>query len=98
VGSTFNTNGNTASPDGFEEQRQWARDDRATLAPFYNGVYVDFLMEEGHARVRQAYGDTKLRGLTTLKRTFDLTVFLRRIQLRTTRWRALNDGAAFRPR
>jgi hypothetical protein len=55
-------------------------------------------MEEGHARVRQAYGDTKLRGLTTLKRTFDLTVFLRRIQLHTTRWRALNDGAAFRPR
>jgi hypothetical protein len=50
------------------------------LAPFHTGVYVNFLMEEGHARVRQACGDTKLRRLTTLKRKYDPTDFLRRNQ------------------
>jgi FAD/FMN-containing dehydrogenase len=80
AGFTFNINGNTASADGFEEQRQWARDYWTALAPFHTGVYVNFLMEEGQARVRQAYGDTKLRRLTTLKRKYDPTNFFRRNQ------------------
>jgi len=80
AGFTFNINGNTASADGFEEQRQWARDYWTALAPFHTGVYVNFLMEEGQARVRQAYGDTKLRRLTALKRKYDPTNFFRRNQ------------------
>jgi hypothetical protein len=47
AGFTFNMNGKTASADGLEEQRQWARDYWAALAPFHTGVYVNFLMEEG---------------------------------------------------
>ena len=80
AGFTFNINGNTASADGFAEQRQWARDYWAALAPFHTGVYVNFLMEEGHARVRQAYGDAKLRRLTALKRKYDPTNSFRRNQ------------------
>jgi Berberine and berberine like len=63
--------------DGFEDQRQWARDYWSALAPFHTGVYVNFLMEEGEARVKQAYGDGKYERLTTLKRTYDPTNFFR---------------------
>jgi FAD/FMN-containing dehydrogenase len=77
TGFTFNINGNTATADGFEEQRQWARDYWTALAPFHTGVYVNFLMEEGGARVRQAYGDAKYRRLTALKREYDPTNFFR---------------------
>jgi FAD/FMN-containing dehydrogenase len=68
---TFNINGNTATADGFEEQRQWARDYWTALAPFHTSVYVNFLMEEGDTRVRQAYGDAKFARLRALKRTYD---------------------------
>ena len=77
AGFTFNINGNTATADGFEDQRQWARDYWTALAPFHTGVYVNFLMEEGQSRVRQAYGDAKYERLTTLKRTYDPTNFFR---------------------
>ena len=73
AGFTFNINGNTATADGFEEQRQWARDYWTALAPFHTGVYVNFLMEEGDSRVRQAYGDDKYERLTALKRQYDPT-------------------------
>jgi FAD/FMN-containing dehydrogenase len=71
AGFTFNINGNTPTADGFEEQRQWARDYWTALAPFHTSVYVNFLMEEGQARVREAYGDAKYRRLTMLKRAYD---------------------------
>jgi FAD/FMN-containing dehydrogenase len=71
AGFTFNINGNTEAADGFDEQRQWARDYWSALAPFHTGVYVNFLMEEGDARVRQAYGDAKYDRLRALKRKYD---------------------------
>jgi FAD/FMN-containing dehydrogenase len=71
AGFTFNINGNTPTAEGFDEQRQWARDYWSALAPFHTGVYVNFLMEEGEARVRQAYGDAKYDRLRALKRTYD---------------------------
>jgi FAD/FMN-containing dehydrogenase len=80
AGFTFNINGNTETADGFQDQRQWARDYWTALAPFHTGVYVNFLMEEGDARVRQAYGEAKYERLTALKRTFDPTNFFRRNQ------------------
>jgi FAD/FMN-containing dehydrogenase len=73
AGFTLNINGNTATAEGFDEQRQWARDYWEALAPFHSGVYVNFLMEEGDARVRQAYGDAKYERLRALKRTYDPT-------------------------
>jgi hypothetical protein len=77
AGFTFNINGNTATADGFEDQRQWARDYWTALAPFHTGVYVNFLMEEGGARIRQAYGDAKYQRLGALKRKYDPSNFFR---------------------
>jgi hypothetical protein len=71
AGFTFNINGNTATADGFDAQRQWARDYWAALAPFHTSVYVNFLMEEGDVRVRQAYGEAKYERLRALKRRYD---------------------------
>ena len=38
-------------------------------------MYVNFLMEEGEERVRQAYGAEKYDRLKALKRTYDPTNF-----------------------
>jgi FAD/FMN-containing dehydrogenase len=71
AGFTFNINGNSISLDGFDEQRQWAQDYWAALSPFHTSAYVNFLMEEGDARVRQAYGEATLERLRALKRRYD---------------------------
>ena len=73
AGFTFNINGNTETVDGFEEQRQWARDYWTALEPWNQGVYVNFLMEEGEERVKQAYGAAKHERLKQLKRKYDPT-------------------------
>ena len=75
AGFTFNINGNSETADGFEAERQWARDYWSALAPYHTSVYVNFLMEEGEERVRQAYGAEKYNRLKTLKRTYDPTNF-----------------------
>ena len=71
AGFTFNINGNTATAEGFDEQRRWARDYWSALAPFHTSVYVNFLMDEGAARVREAYGAAKYERLRALKRKYD---------------------------
>jgi len=71
AGHTFNINGNSLTADGFEQERQWARDYWDALAPFHTSVYVNFLMEEGEERVRQAYGDEKFDRLKKLKKKYD---------------------------
>jgi hypothetical protein len=77
AGFTFNINGNSETSDGFEAERQWARDYWSALAPHHTSVYVNFLMEEGEERVRQAYGAQKYERLKALKRTYDPTNFFR---------------------
>ncbi len=77
VGFTFNINGNSVSADGFEDQRRWARSYWDALAPHHTSVYVNFLMEEGEERVRQAYGAEKYDRLKALKRKYDPTNFFR---------------------
>ena len=77
AGFTFNINGNTETAEGFESERQWARDYWSALDAVPHGVYVNFLMEEGEERVRQAYGDEKYDRLKALKRTYDPTNFFR---------------------
>ncbi len=76
-GFTFNINGNSMTADGFETERQWARDYWSALSPYHTSVYVNFLMEEGEERVRQAYGSHKYDRLKTLKRKYDPTNFFR---------------------
>jgi FAD/FMN-containing dehydrogenase len=77
AGHTFNINGNSETAEGFEAERQWARDYWSALAPHHTSVYVNFLMEEGEERVRQAYGAEKYDRLKALKRAYDPTNFFR---------------------
>ena len=80
AGFTFNINGNSQTADGFDEERAWARDYWTALGPHHTSVYVNFLMEEGEDRVRQAYGDVRYDRLKALKRAYDPTNFFRRNQ------------------
>jgi FAD/FMN-containing dehydrogenase len=77
AGFTFNINGNSETSAGFEDERQWARDYWDALSPFHTSVYVNFLMEEGEDRVRDAYGAEKYDRLKALKRAYDPTNFFR---------------------
>ena len=71
-GHTFNITASTESADGFEEERDWARGLWSALEPHHTGsVYVNFLMEEGEDRVRQAYGPERYDRLKALKRKYD---------------------------
>lgn len=75
AGFTFNINGNSKTAEGFDGEREWARNYWSALAPHHTSVYVNFLMEEGEDRVRQAYGAAKYDRLKALKRKYDPTNF-----------------------
>ncbi len=77
VGHTFNIGGTTETAEGFDEEREWVRDFWSTLEPYHTSVYVNFLMEEGEERVRQAYGAKKYDRLKALKRRWDPDNFFR---------------------
>jgi FAD/FMN-containing dehydrogenase len=72
AGHTFNITAMTESADGFEQEREWARGLWSALEPHHSdSVYVNFLMEEGEERVREAYGAEKYDRLKALKRKYD---------------------------
>jgi hypothetical protein len=50
---------------------RWTRDLYAALRPKANGVYVNFLEDEGDDRVREAYPGDTYRRLVALKRRYD---------------------------
>ena len=77
AGFTFNINGNSETADGFDAERDWARAYWSALAPYHTSTYVNFLMDEGAERIRQAYGAVKYNRLKTLKRTYDPENFFR---------------------
>lgn len=77
AGHTFNITAATEGPDGFERERDWVRSFWADLEPFHTSVYVNFLMDEGEERVRQAYGEAKYTRLRALKRAWDPENFFR---------------------
>ena len=54
-----------------EIETAWARDMFDRLEPSRHAVYVNFLMEEGQERVRQAYGAAKYERLVALKARID---------------------------
>ncbi len=68
---TFNVVAITEDAEGFAEERQWARDFWAALEPHHTSVYVNFLMDEGEDRIREAYGDAKFTRLQALKQKYD---------------------------
>jgi FAD/FMN-containing dehydrogenase len=74
---TFNINATTASSDGFAEEREWSRSFWTALSPYHSSVYVNFLMEEGQQRVRDAYGAAKYDRLRLLKQQYDPDNFFR---------------------
>jgi FAD/FMN-containing dehydrogenase len=70
-GLTINVNATTATADGFDEEREWSREFWTALKPYHSSVYVNFLMDEGEDRVRDAYGAAKYDRLKALKREYD---------------------------
>ena len=77
AGFSYNIGACTMTADGFEQERSWVRDFWSALAPWHQGVYVNFLGDEGADRVRQAYGPEKYDRLQRLKRKYDPDNFFR---------------------
>jgi FAD/FMN-containing dehydrogenase len=77
AGHTINVNATTATSEGFAEEREWSRNFWSELEPYHTSVYVNFLMEEGEDRIRQAYGGAKYDRLKALKRDYDPDNFFR---------------------
>jgi len=77
AGHTFNITSVCATADGFDEEREWVRDFWSALGPYHETVYVNFLMDEGEERVKQAYGPDKYERLKALKRHWDPDNFFR---------------------
>jgi FAD binding domain/Berberine and berberine like len=71
AGHTININATTETSAGFDEEREWSRSLWSALSPHHTGVYVNFLMDEGEDRIRQAYGSAKYERLKALKRKYD---------------------------
>jgi FAD/FMN-containing dehydrogenase len=73
--AAHNVNINAVCLDGDparEEHADWTRDCFAALEPFSTGrAYVNFLGDEGQARVRAAYGEERYARLVALKRAHD---------------------------
>jgi FAD/FMN-containing dehydrogenase len=77
AGFTYNIGGCTESSVGFDEQRDWVRDFWSALQPWHEGVYVNFLGNEGAERIQQSYGPKKYERLQSLKRKYDPDNFFR---------------------
>lgn len=71
AGYIVNVSGITAGPEGFAAEREWVRRFHASLLPFQQSVYVNFLMDADAERVRAAYGAERFDRLATLKATYD---------------------------
>jgi FAD/FMN-containing dehydrogenase len=76
-GFTYNIGGSTETEAGFAEEREWVRNFWSALQPWHEGVYVNFLGDEGADRVRQSYGSKKFERLQALKRKYDPDNFFR---------------------
>jgi hypothetical protein len=77
AGHTVNVVGITVTGEGFEQEREWARGLWTALQPHHQNVYINFLMEEGEDRIREAYGAAKYDRLKALKRKYDPDNFFR---------------------
>ena len=61
------------NPDEAEMHEDWVLDLAAALCPGEGGVYVNFLGDEGEARVREAYPGATWDRLTAIKARYDPT-------------------------
>src|SRR6266511_3783108 len=74
---TYNIGCCTETSEGFEAEREWARNFWSALEPWHEGVYINFLGDEGADRVRESYGAEKYDRLRALKHKYDLDNFFR---------------------
>jgi FAD/FMN-containing dehydrogenase len=77
AGHTININGTTETAEGFDDEREWVQSFWAALEPYHQSVYVNFLMDEGKERIRQAYGPKRYERLLALKQRYDPDNFFR---------------------
>jgi len=77
AGFTYNIGVCTETSEGFDAEREWARSYWSALEPWHEGVYVNFLGDEGQERVRQSYGAEKYDRLRALKQRYDPDNFFR---------------------
>jgi FAD/FMN-containing dehydrogenase len=73
----LNVVGMWSNPGENDRQIKWTREFAAAMEPFGDGVYVNFLGEEGQDRVRAAYGGEKYKRLVALKDRYDPTNLFR---------------------
>src|SRR6187551_3420885 len=77
AGFTYNIGVCTEDEEGFERERDWVRSFWSALEPWHQGVYVNFLGDEGADRVRDSYGAEKYARLQALKSQLDPDNFFR---------------------
>jgi FAD/FMN-containing dehydrogenase len=70
-GHIVNVSGATDGPDGFDGERAWARAVDGALAPYGEGAYVNFLMDQGEDAIRAAYGTDRFGRLQAIKQRYD---------------------------
>ena len=77
VGFDLNVVAAWPPPDpGADEHIAWVREGWAQMEPYGEGVYANFISDEGDAGVQAAYGD-RLGRLVALKNRYDRTNFFR---------------------
>jgi FAD/FMN-containing dehydrogenase len=77
AGFTYNIGASTETGEGFDEEREWVRNFWSAIEPWHEGVYVNFLGDEGADRIRQSYGPAKYDRLRALKQKYDPDNFFR---------------------
>ena len=77
AGFTYNIGVCTENEEGFERERDWVRSFWSALEPWHQGVYVNFLGDEGADRVQESYGAAKYARLQALKTQLDPDNFFR---------------------
>lgn len=60
------------TPEGGQEAKAWVKRFRQDISPYATGgVWLNFIGDEGQARIRAAYGDANYDRLAQVKRQFD---------------------------
>jgi len=77
AGFTYNIGACTQTSEGFDKEREWVRNFWSALEPWHEGVYVNFLGDEGGERIRASYGPQKYDRLQALKQQYDPDNFFR---------------------
>jgi FAD/FMN-containing dehydrogenase len=64
-------------PSDFARQSDWTERYYRAMRPYADGVYVNFLGDEGSERIREAYPEATYRRLARVKAQYDPTNFFR---------------------